>query len=159
MKFVDANSTIKFDDNFLILENKDVNQYLYWANGIQFPDVKLYGVSRDDGSQYMFSYVDAGYVKTDDWIKVDPNKFIKELRKNYKESNIERKNNGMPTILDVQWKKTPYLDENYSSVYYALEISWSDNRRSTQGTAILLGREGYTEANYIAGDSGYQERM
>ena len=159
MKFIDANSTIKFDDNFLILENKDANQYLYWANGIQFPDIKLFGVSRDDGSQYMFSYVDSGYVKTDDWTKVDPNKFIKEIRKNYKDSNTQRKNNGMPTILDVQWKKTPYLDGNYSSVYYALEISWSDNQRTTQGTAILLGREGYTEANYIAGDSGYQERM
>ena len=28
-----------------------------------------------------------------------------------------------------------------------------------EGTAIILGREGYTTASYVAGNNGYQEQM
>ena len=107
----------------------------------------------------MFYYTDSGYVKTDDWTDVDPDKFIKDIKENYKASNETRKKNGQPIVLNVSWKKKPYLDGIYNSVYYALNVQWSDNKSTIEGTAIILGREGYTTASYVEGNNGYQEQM
>ena len=156
--FNEANSTIKISQNFSVLEDKDAQQILYWQNGTRFDYINIYAVD-NNGAQYSFYYVDSGYVKTNDWTDVDPNKFIKEIKENFKASNENRKKNGQTTILNVSWKKKPYLDGVYNSVYYALNVDWSDNTSTVEGTAIILGREGYTSASYVSGDTGYQEQM
>ena len=153
-----ANSKINIPSNFQILEGKDAHQVLYWINGVDFDYVDVYAMG-EKSEQYMFFYTDSGYVKTDDWTDVDPNKFLKEIKENYKSSNDTRKKNGQPTILNVSWKKKPYLDGVDNSVYYALNVDWSDNKSTAEGTAIILGKEGYTTASYVAGDNGYQEQM
>lgn len=154
-----ANSKINISGDFSILRNEDAHQMLFWLNGTEFSYVDMYAMSDIDASQLLFSYTDSGYVKTDDWTKVDPDKFIKEIRENYKLSNETRKKNGQPTIMDVTWNKKPYLDDTLNSVYYALNVEWSNNTSSVEGTAIILGREGYTTANYVGGDQGYNESM
>lgn len=154
-----ANSKINISGDFSILRNEDAHQMLFWLNGTEFSYVDMYAMSDIDASQLLFSYTNSGYVKTDDWTKVDPDKFIKEIRENYKLSNETRKKNGQPTIMDVTWNKKPYLDDTLNSVYYALNVEWSNNTSSVEGTAIILGREGYTTANYVGGDQGYNESM
>ena len=154
-----ANSKINISGDFSILRNEDAHQMLFWLNGTEFSYVDMYAMSDIDASQLLFSYTESGYVKTDDWTKVDPDKFIKEIRENYKLSNETRKKNGQPTIMDVTWNKKPYLDDTLNSVYYALNVEWSNNTSSVEGTAIILGREGYTTANYVGGDQGYNESM
>ena len=158
VNFNEANSKINISSNFSILEGKDAHQLLYWLNGTSFDYINIYAVDNQT-SQYMFFYTDSGYVKTNDWTDVDPDKFIKDIKENYKASNEIRKKNGQPTVLNVSWKKKPYLDDIYNSVYYALNVQWSDNTSTTEGTAIILGREGYTTAKYVAGNNGYQEQM
>ena len=154
-----ANSKINISGDFSILRNEDAHQMLFWLNGTEFSYVDMYAMSDIDASQLLFSYTDSGYVKTDDWTKVDPDKFIKEIRENYKLSNETRKKNGQPTIMDVTWNKKPYLDDTLNSVYYALNVEWSNNTSTVEGTAIILGREGYTTANYVGCDQGYNESM
>ena len=158
VNFNQAKSKINLSSNFSILEGKDAHQLLYWLNGTSFDYVNVYAID-DYSSQYMFYYTDSGYVKTDDWTDVDPDKFLKDIKENYKASNEIRKKNGQPIVLDVSWKKKPYLDGIYNSVYYALDVSWSDNTSSVEGTSIILGREGYTTGKYIGGDNGYSEQM
>ena len=84
---------------------------------------------------------------------------LKEITENYKSSNDTTKKNGQSTVLDVTWKKKPYLDGIYNSVYYALNVTWSDNTSTVEGSAIILGREGYTTGKYVSGENGYQEQM
>ena len=158
VNFNQANSKINLSSNFSILEGKDAHQLLYWLNGTSFDYVNVYAID-DYSSQYMFYYTDSGYVKTDDWTDVDPDKFLNDIKENYKASNEIRKKNGQPIVLDVSWKKKPYLDGIYNSVYYALNVQWSDNKSTVEGTAIILGREGYTTASYVEGNNGYQEQM
>ena len=158
INFNEADSKIEIPQDFQTLEDKDAQQVLYWLNGITFDLINVYAIN-DDGAQYTFDYIKSGYVKTDDWIDVDPDEFIKEIRNNLKTSNDNRKKNGQATILNVSWKKKPYLDGTYDSVYYALNVQWSDNTSTTEGRAIILGREGYTTASYVSGDKGYQEHM
>ena len=154
-----ANSKINISGDFSILRNEDAHQMLFWLNGTEFSYVDMYAMSDIDASQLLFSYTDSGYVKTDDWTKVDTDKFIKEIRENYKLDNETRKKNGQLTIMDVTWHKIPYLDDTFNSVYYALNVEWSNNTSSVEGTAIIIGREGYTTANYVGGDQGYSESM
>jgi len=158
VKFNEANSKIDISSNFSILEGEDAHQLLYWLNGTSFDYINVYAINNDN-AQYLFYYTDSGYVKTDDWTDVDPDKFIKDIKENYKASNETRKKNGQPIVLNVSWKKKPYLDGIYNSVYYALNVQWSDNKSTIEGTAIILGREGYTTASYVAGNNGYQEQM
>ena len=158
VKFNEANSKIDISSNFSILEGEDAHQLLYWLNGTSFDYINVYAINNHN-AQYLFYYTDSGYVKTDDWTDVDPDKFIKDIKENYKASNETRKKNGQPIVLNVSWKKKPYLDGIYNSVYYALNVQWSDNTSTTEGTAIILGREGYTTASYVAGNNGYQEQM
>ena len=153
-----ANSKISIPSNFQILEGKEAHQLLYWINGVDFDYVDVYAMGQNS-EQYMFFYTDSGYVKTDDWTDVNPNKFLKEITENYKTSNETRKKNGQTTVQNVTWKKKPYLDGTYNSVYYALNITWSDNTSTVEGSAIILGKEGYTTGKYVAGDNGYQEQM
>ena len=158
LNFNQANSTIDISSNFLVLEEKDAQQYLYWANGTEFNYIKFYATN-SDRAQYMFFYEPSGYVKNDDWTDVHPEKFLKQIIKNYKVSNQDRERNGQPIVLSASWKKKPYLDGVHNSVYYALNVKWSDNTSTVEGTALILGREGYTTAKYVEGESGYQEQM
>ena len=153
-----ANSKINISSNFEILEGTEAHQMLYWLNGVDFSYVDVYAMGQNS-EQYLFYYTDSGYVKTDDWTDVDPDKFIKEMIENYKASNSTRQQNGQATVQDVTWKKKPYLDGTYNSVYYAFNVTWSDNSSTVEGTAIILGKEGYTTASYVAGTDGYQEQM
>ena len=121
-------------------------------------NIDIYAMGENSG-QYMFYYTDSGYVKTDDWTDLDPDKFLKEISENYKVSNETREKNGQATVQNVTWKKKPYLDGVYNSVYYALNVTWSDNSSTVEGAALILGREGYTTGKYVAGTNGYQEQM
>jgi len=158
VKFNEANSTIDIPSDFSILEQEEAQQMLYWLNGVRFDYINVYAIDSNN-AQITFYYSDSGYVKTDDWTDVNPDKFIKEIKENYKLSNEERKNNGQATVLNVSWKKKPYLDGIYDSVYYALNVDWSDNTSTIEGKAIILGREGYTTASYVAGNNGFQEQQ
>jgi uncharacterized membrane-anchored protein len=153
-----ANSKINISSNFEILEGTEAHQMLYWINGVEFNNIDIYAMGEDSG-QYMFYYTDSGYVKTDDWTDLDPDKFLKEITENYKVSNETREKNGQATVQNVTWKKKPYLDGVYNSVYYALNVTWSDSSSTVEGAALILGREGYTTGKYVAGTNGYQEQM
>ena len=155
----EANSKIDISNEFSILQGEDAHQMLFWLNGTSFAYVDMYAMSNTDSSQYLFFYTDSGYVKTDDWTDVDPDKFIKDIKENYKASNTTREQNGQPTITNVTWKKKPYLDGVYNSVYFALNVTWSNNTSTVEGKAIILGKEGYTTASYVGGDRGYDENM
>ena len=78
-----------------------------------------------------------------------PIELARRYNTSYFQENEIRKKNGLLTILNVSWEKKPYLDGVYNSVYYAVNVDWSNNTSSTEGTAIILGREGYTEEETV----------
>jgi len=112
--FQEASSKIDISSQFMILTGEDAHQLLFWHNGVSFDYIEMYAYNANNGSQYTFHYKDAGYVKTDDWTSVDPDQFIKEIRENYKTANETRKQNGQPTVINVSWKKKPFLDGVYN---------------------------------------------
>jgi uncharacterized membrane-anchored protein len=149
-----GNAKIKLDRNYEYLEKEDANQYLYWGNGIKFNADYLI---LSDNAQYSVYYHNDGYVKIDDWKDVNSDKFLKELLENSKESNKERAKNNQITIKDMRWFKQPTLDRSRDAVYYALNISWSDNTETINSSVILLGRSGYAKINVSTNANKYKE--
>ena len=149
-----GNAKIKVERNYEYLEKEDANQYLYWANGVKFNTDYLI---LTDNAQYSVYYHNDGYVKIDDWKDVNPDKFLKELLENARESNKERARNNQSTIKDMRWFKQPTLDRSRDAVYYALNITWSDNSETINSSVILLGRSGYAKINVSTNANKYRE--
>ena len=100
-----SNASMDFNDFYYvdILRNySQVQQLMYWSNGIEYPSTTHYfDIYLDDESSYTVNveeFVDDGFIKGDDWSNVDTNDFLKEMLENSKENNKERIKNGYKTV-------------------------------------------------------------
>jgi uncharacterized membrane-anchored protein len=158
VNFKEAGSKIRVSSNYEYLQNDDANQFLYWINGIEFPNTKVIVIPKNwAGYYFAYSYQDSGYVKIDDWGDIDPNEYLKELEKDYKSGNKQREKNNQPTLTSISWKYPPKLDRNKNTVNYAIQSKWSDNHESIQASSLILGRKGYTTAFYVTSVTEYKD--
>ena len=146
---------VKLKKGEVALINDDAKQIMYWINGVQFTST-LY-ITTDYSSYTDYRYVNEGYVKLDDWKDVNADKFIKQLRDDSKESNKIRAENNMPTVERMEWITEPTLDRLKNSVYYALDVYFSDGESSVNASLLLLGRHGYTEVSYTGEPNYFRE--
>ena len=128
---------------------------MYWINGVQFNST-LY-ITTDYISYTDYMYVNEGYVKLDDWKDVNADKFIKQLRDDSKEGNKIRAENNVSTVEKIEWVTKPTLDRLKNSVYYALDVYFSDGESSVNASLLLLGRHGYTEVGYTGEPDYFRE--
>ena len=159
--FTEAKATINISGDYEYLQGEDVNQLLYWINGVEFPSQKILVMPKENwGSYYyVYSYSDSGYVKIDDWNEIDPDEFLKDLEKDYKVDNAERRKKNQATLTSISWRYSPKLDRSKNLVNYAVVSNWSDNDQSVQASSLILGREGYTEATMISSAAGYKDSL
>ena len=146
---------VKLKKGEVALINDDAKQIMYWINGVQFTST-LY-ITTDYSSYTDYRYVNEGYVKLDDWKDVNADKFIKQLRDDSKEGNKIRAENNMPTVERMEWITEPTLDRLKNSVYYALDVYFSDGESSVNASLLLLGRYGYTEVSYTGEPDYFRE--
>ena len=146
---------VKLKKGEVALINDDAKQIMYWINGVQFTST-LY-ITTDYSSYTDYRYVNEGYVKLDDWKDVNADKFIKQLRDDSKEGNKIRAENNMPTVERMEWITEPTLNRLKNSVYYALDVYFSDGESSVNASLLLLGRYGYTEVGYTGEPNYFRE--
>ena len=146
---------VKLKKGEVALINDDAKQIMYWINGVQFTSTLF--ITTDYGSYTDYRYVNEGYVKLDDWEDVNADKFIKQLRDDSKESNKFRAENNMPTVERMEWITEPTLNRLKNSVYYALDVYFSDGESSVNASLLLLGRYGYTEVSYTGEPDYFRE--
>ncbi len=146
---------VKLKKGEVALINDDAKQIMYWINGVQFTST-LY-ITTDYSSYTDYRYVNEGYVKLDDWKDVNADKFIKQLRDDSKEGNKIRAENNMPTVERMEWITEPTLDRLKNSVYYALDVYFSNGESSVNASLLLLGRYGYTEVSYTGEPDYFRE--
>ena len=159
--FTEAKATISISGDYEYLQGEDVNQLLYWLNGVEFPSQKILVMPKENWGSYYYLYAfsDSGYVKIDDWNEVDPNEFLKDLEQTSKSDNVERKKNNQATLKSLSWSYTPRLDRNKNLVNYALVSKWSDNDQSVQASSLILGKEGYTHATMVSSAAVYKDSL
>jgi uncharacterized membrane-anchored protein len=160
--FTEAKATINISGDYEYLQGEDVNQFLYWLGGVEFPYQKILVMPKgeDWGSYYyLYSYSDSGYVKIDDWEDIDPDEFLKDLEQTSKSDNAERRKKNQATLTSISWSYTPRLDRNKNLVNYALVSKWSDNDQSVQASSLILGKEGYTHATMVSSAAVYKDSL
>lgn len=130
-----------------------VQQLLYWSNGIEYPKTTHYlDVYLNDESSYTINieeFVDDGFIKGDDWSNVDANDFLQEMIKGSKENNKERIKNGYKTVTDLSWHIKPQFNEDLGYVFYSLVVQFDDGSETYNSTAMVLGRKGYTDITFL----------
>ena len=83
-----ANASILILEEEIYLDNfKDIDQYNWWNTGLAAEKESVMLI-RGVGYTIYLDYVDGGYIKLDDWEKVNPTNFLKQMNETAK-SNAE----------------------------------------------------------------------
>lgn len=151
-----SKASINLEDFYYvdILENyRQVQQLMYWSNGIEYPRTTHYlDIYLSDQNSYVVNidkFIGDGYIKGDDWSQVDPNEFLKELKSASIENNKERLKNGYNIVQDIRWHIKPEFNKDLGYVYYSLIVTYDDGSETFNSTAMVLGREGYTDLTFV----------
>ena len=122
---------------------------MYWSNGIEYPRTTHYlDIYLTDQDSYVVNvekFIGDGYIKGDDWSQVDPDEFLEQLKSTSVENNKERMKNGYNTVQDIRWHIKPEFNKDLGYVYYSLIVAFDDGSETFNSTAMVLGREGYTD--------------
>ena len=151
-----SNASMDFNNFYYvdILRNySQVQQLMYWSNGIEYPSTTHYfDIYLDDENSYTVNveeFVDDGFIKGDDWSNVDTNDFLQEMIENSKENNKERIKNGYKTVSNISWHITPNFNKDLGYVFYSLLVEFDDGTETYNSTAMILGRKGYTDLTFL----------
>ena len=109
------------------------------------PDGLIGILAPESGKWWMvLTFADVGYVKNADQERIDPAAVLKAVQKRNETQNSERTEQGMASIVSVNWERPPVYDAAGHSLEWALR---AETRLSKviNGTVLLLGRRGVLE--------------
>ena len=130
-----------------LIEGSDAHRFIYLAEGYEAikPDAVTVRVEgSNQGTAIIYTFNEIGYIKTDDWEKVDNNAILREIKRSTKAAN-KIKEPGYPSLFVDGWIQEPYLDKKNAIVYWAISIHDSKGNQVVNAKALKLGREGFTE--------------
>ncbi|WP_171593863.1 DUF2167 domain-containing protein [Marinifilum caeruleilacunae] len=96
------------------------------------------------------TYSKDGYINDEDAKEIDYDELLREMKKDTKNANIERSENGYPTIELIGWASEPFYDEVSKKLHWAKELKFSNSENNTLNYNIrILGRKGYINLNAV----------
>lgn len=105
----------------------------------------------DDCWAVTISYSNDGYVKDDEYDKIDFNDQLKKMQQETSDNNKERIQNGYKPIELVGWATPPHYDATTHKLYWAKELKFGDQNDHTLNYDIrILGRRGVLVLTAIA---------
>jgi len=159
IKFPNGIAQLNIPAGFKYLNAEQSNFILtdVWGNpprqdvlGMLFPEAS--GPYGDSSYAFIITYKAIGYVKDEDADKIDYDEMLKDMQKEEKEVNIERKKNGYSTIHIVGWAQKPFYDKTNKVLHWAKELEFGDQEGHTLNYEIrILGRKGILSMNAVAG--------
>ena len=136
-----SNAQMNILENEYYLLNEDVRQYAWWAFGHDTENNTM--IIGPDYVIYMY-YNDDGYVKIDDWEKVNPTDLIEQMRK------ANQKIDDTKTYAkEINWIYKPALDRTNNIVSYSYGVLWSDGNKSMETKNLILGKAGYLSQTFV----------
>jgi len=103
-----------------------------------------------------FDYMDSGHIDDSDRSELDADKLYKELDKNMRAGNLQRKGKGWDERVLKGWTSKPHYDEKTNNLTWAFRMaSSSDNYNAItiNQNIRLLGRTGFVSA-VVSSDGG-----
>jgi len=92
----------------------------------------------------ILTYNDIGYVKNADKEQLDPAAVLKAVQKQSEIQNNDRAEQGMASIVSVNWERPPVYDAETHSLEWALRAE-TQSSKVVNDTMLLLGRRGVLE--------------
>ena len=137
-----------------LLDKDQVQQFSYWANGIENKNRKyivyIYPSEDNDNYDTILLYIDdydkVGYVDGSDWVSLDPTEVLEDQWKYEQERNITKIENGFDPILSIEWYIKPTFNSKKGYIYQTV-ISNYENHVTYNTWLYLLGRDGYQFIN------------
>ncbi|MGD0252762.1 MAG: DUF2167 domain-containing protein, partial [Verrucomicrobiota bacterium] len=101
----------------------------------------LIGILAPDSGKWwvVLTFTDVGYVKNADKERIDPAAVLKAVQKRSEMQNSERTEQGMPSIVSVDWERPPVYDVEGYSLEWALRAE-TQSAKVVNDTVLLLGR-------------------
>ena len=106
----------------------------------------LIGILAPDSGKWwvVLTFTDVGYVKNADKERIDPAAVLKAVQKRSEMQNSERAEQGMASIVSVDWERPPVYDAEGHSLEWALRAD-TQSSKVVNDTVLLLGRRGVLE--------------
>ena len=93
---------------------------------------------------------DEGYVKDDDFAKIDFNEMLGELKKAYKTGSDERVRGGYGRMELAAWAQQPHYDRATHKLYYAKLFDTDGPEQQLNYDIRVLGRHGVLEVSIMS---------
>ena len=122
-----ANASILILEEEIYLDNfKDIDQYNWWNTGLAAEKESVMLI-RGVGYTIYLDYVDEGYIKLDDWEKVNSTNFLKQMNETAKSNAEYLKKINLDYTTKIDWIFKPTLNKENNSVsfYFKKVLSWS----------------------------------
>lgn len=106
----------------------------------------LIGILAPDSGKWwvVLTFTDVGYVKNADKERIDPASILNAVQKHSEIQNNERTEQGMASIVSVDWERPPIYDAESHSLEWALRAE-TQSSKVVNDTVLLLGRRGVLE--------------
>ncbi len=106
----------------------------------------LIGILAPDSGKWwvVLTFTDVGYVRNANKERIDPAKVLKAVRKQSEAQNSERTEQGMASVISVDWERAPVYDAGRCSLEWALRAEMQSSK-VLNDTVLLLGRRGVLE--------------
>ena len=106
----------------------------------------LIGILAPDSGKWwvVLTFTDVGYVKNADKEHIDPAAVLKAVQKRSEMQNGERAEQGLTSIVSVEWEHPPVYDAENHSLEWALRAD-TQSAKVINDSVLLLGRRGVLE--------------
>ena len=163
IKLAGASATLNVSDQFYYLNPQDTRKVLVqlWGNpenavdntlGMIFP--AKYSPTDPHSWGSLVDYDASGHVSDDDAASTDYNEVLKQIQDAINEANPDREQQGYDPITLVGWAEPPHYDKATHALHWARDLIFGKdpNAPHTLNYSVrVLGREGVTELDFIAG--------
>ncbi|HUQ12360.1 MAG TPA: DUF2167 domain-containing protein [Steroidobacteraceae bacterium] len=149
-------ATLHLGEKYRYMSPEEGNKLLQlWGN---LPDETLLGVvvpaevdpMSDSRWAVFLNYKDEGHIDDSDANEIDYDDLLKDMQKDEKAANEQRKAAGYDTLSLVGWAEPPRYDASAKKLYWAKNISSGSGGHSLNYDVRVLGREGVLEMEAVA---------
>ena len=144
-----ANASILILEEEIYLDNfKDIDQYNWWNTGLAAEKESVMLI-RGLGYTIYLDYVDEGYIKLDDWEKVNPTNFLKQMNETAKSNAEYLKKINLDYTTKIDWIFKPTLNKENNSVSYSYKVTWNSGIETMESKNLILGKKGHLESAFV----------
>ena len=144
-----ANASILILEEEIYLDNfKDIDQYNWWNTGLAAEKESVMLI-RGAGYTIYLDYVDEGYTKLDDWEKVNPTNFLKQMNETAKSNAEFLKKKNLDYTTKINWIFKPTLNKENNSVSYSYKVTWNSGIETMESKNLILGKKGHLESAFV----------